>query len=204
MAWKAWQRNSLVAIAGPAEDDGFLPRLKTMAQQLNLGQSVRFVGPLVRGCEMAGLSRRRCFVLPSQNENFGNTAAESAACGTPVISQTNAASRHSSATQASWYPTIRALLSTPSGKSSRTLLFTGAAKKVAPKWRARFLGTLLSARTSSSWSDVWRARDPNKSEQHQRFVSRGRKEADEFGVIVQAFQVRVLMNPVLVGIARFL
>jgi glycosyltransferase involved in cell wall biosynthesis len=25
------------------------------------------------------------FVLPSQNENFGNTAAESAACGTPVI-----------------------------------------------------------------------------------------------------------------------
>jgi glycosyltransferase involved in cell wall biosynthesis len=25
------------------------------------------------------------FVLPSQHENFGNTAAESAACGTPVI-----------------------------------------------------------------------------------------------------------------------
>jgi glycosyltransferase involved in cell wall biosynthesis len=25
------------------------------------------------------------FVLPSQNENFGNTAAEAAACGTPVI-----------------------------------------------------------------------------------------------------------------------
>ena len=24
-------------------------------------------------------------MLPSQNENFGNTAAESAACGTPVI-----------------------------------------------------------------------------------------------------------------------
>ena len=24
-------------------------------------------------------------VLPSQNENFGNTAAESAACGAPVI-----------------------------------------------------------------------------------------------------------------------
>jgi len=25
------------------------------------------------------------FVLPSQNENFGNTAAEAAACGTPVV-----------------------------------------------------------------------------------------------------------------------
>jgi glycosyltransferase involved in cell wall biosynthesis len=25
------------------------------------------------------------FVLPSQNENFGNTAGEAAACGTPVI-----------------------------------------------------------------------------------------------------------------------
>jgi glycosyltransferase involved in cell wall biosynthesis len=25
------------------------------------------------------------FILPSQNENFGNTAGEAAACGTPVI-----------------------------------------------------------------------------------------------------------------------
>jgi glycosyltransferase involved in cell wall biosynthesis len=25
------------------------------------------------------------FVLPSQNENFGNTAAEAAACGTPAV-----------------------------------------------------------------------------------------------------------------------
>ncbi len=82
---KPGNENSLVVIAGPAEDDGFLPRLKTMAQQLNLGQSVRFVGPLYGAAKWQAYRDADVFVLPSQNENFGNTAGESAACGTPVI-----------------------------------------------------------------------------------------------------------------------
>lgn len=78
-------KNSVLVIAGPAEGDGFLARLKTMTQQLNLGESVRFVGPLYEDAKWQAFRDADVFVLPSQNENFGNTAAESAACGTPVI-----------------------------------------------------------------------------------------------------------------------
>jgi glycosyltransferase involved in cell wall biosynthesis len=77
--------NSILVIAGPAESDGFLPRLKATAEQLKLGESVRFVGPLYEGAKWQAYRDADVFVLPSQNENFGNTAVESAACGTPVI-----------------------------------------------------------------------------------------------------------------------
>ncbi len=82
---KPGNENSVLAIAGPAEGDGFLARLKTMTQQLNLGESVRFVGPLYEAAKWQAYRDADVFVLPSQNENFGNTAVESAACGTPVI-----------------------------------------------------------------------------------------------------------------------
>ena len=77
--------NSVLAIVGPDEGDGFLARLKAMTQQLNLGESVRFVGPLYEAAKWQAYRDADVFVLPSQNENFGNTAVESAACGTPVI-----------------------------------------------------------------------------------------------------------------------
>ncbi|HXU19981.1 MAG TPA: glycosyltransferase [Verrucomicrobiae bacterium] len=82
---KSGNENSVLVIAGPAEGDGFLPRLKMMAQQLNLSQSVRFVGPLYEAAKWQAYRDADVFVLPSQNENFGNTAAEAAACATPVI-----------------------------------------------------------------------------------------------------------------------
>ncbi len=82
---KSGNENSMLVIAGPAEGDGFLPLLKTMAQQLNLSESVRFAGPLYEAAKWQAYRDADVFVLPSQNENFGNTAAESAACGTPVI-----------------------------------------------------------------------------------------------------------------------
>jgi glycosyltransferase involved in cell wall biosynthesis len=82
---KPGNENSVLVMAGPAEGDGFLPRLKMMAQQLNLSRSVRFVGPLYETAKWQAYRDADVFVLPSQNENFGNTAAESAACGTPVI-----------------------------------------------------------------------------------------------------------------------
>jgi glycosyltransferase involved in cell wall biosynthesis len=82
---KRGNENGVLVMAGPAEGDGFLPRLKMMAQQLNLSRSVRFVGPLYEAAKWQAYRDADVFVLPSQNENFGNTAVESAACGTPVI-----------------------------------------------------------------------------------------------------------------------
>jgi glycosyltransferase involved in cell wall biosynthesis len=43
------------------------------------------VGPLYDDAKWQAYRDADVFVLPSQNENFGNTAAEAAACGTPVI-----------------------------------------------------------------------------------------------------------------------
>jgi glycosyltransferase involved in cell wall biosynthesis len=82
---KSGNENSVLVIAGPAEGDGFLPQLKTIAQQMNLDESIRFVGPLYEAAKWQAYRDADVFVLPSQNENFGNTAAEAAACGTPVV-----------------------------------------------------------------------------------------------------------------------
>jgi glycosyltransferase involved in cell wall biosynthesis len=77
--------DAVLILAGPEERDGFVRRLKKMADQLGLGASIRFAGPLYDEAKWQAYRDADVFVLPSQNENFGNTAAESAACGTPVI-----------------------------------------------------------------------------------------------------------------------
>jgi glycosyltransferase involved in cell wall biosynthesis len=90
-AFAQWRKNSgnsvdsALILAGPDEGDGYLPRLKKTADDLGLHDSVRFVGPLFDDAKWQAYRDADVFVLPSQNENFGNTAGESAACGTPVI-----------------------------------------------------------------------------------------------------------------------
>jgi glycosyltransferase involved in cell wall biosynthesis len=78
-------KDAVLVLAGPDERDAFLSRLKSMANQFGLTESVRFTGPLYDEAKLQAYCDADVFVLPSQNENFGNTAAESAACGTPVI-----------------------------------------------------------------------------------------------------------------------
>lgn len=90
-AFEGWRRrnpqleNSVLVLAGPEEGDGFASELRSLARKLGVAQSTLFVGPLYDDQKWQAYRDADVFVLPSQNENFGNTAAESAACGTPVI-----------------------------------------------------------------------------------------------------------------------
>ena len=56
-----------------------------MAEKLGIRANVLFTGPLYDDAKWAAYQDADVFVLPSQNENFGNSAAEAIACGTPVI-----------------------------------------------------------------------------------------------------------------------
>ena len=73
-----------LAFVGP-DEAGMLARLHQMAEQLNVSPRVHFSNPLSGGAKWSAYRDADIFVLPSQNENFGNTAAESVAAGTPAI-----------------------------------------------------------------------------------------------------------------------
>jgi len=78
-------RDAVLVLAGPDEGDGFLAQLQSMADRRAIRGSVIFTGPLYDDAKWSAYRDADVFVLPSQNENFGNTAGEAAACGTPVI-----------------------------------------------------------------------------------------------------------------------
>jgi len=69
---------------GP-DESGMKARLQQMATDLGEKKRVHFSGPLEGEAKWAAYRDADIFVLPSQNENFGNTAAEAVAAGTPVI-----------------------------------------------------------------------------------------------------------------------
>jgi glycosyltransferase involved in cell wall biosynthesis len=73
-----------LVFAGP--DEGAMQqRLKGEAVQLGVSPRVKFTGPLFGDDKWSAYRGADVFVLPSQNENFGNTAAEAVAAGTPVV-----------------------------------------------------------------------------------------------------------------------
>ncbi len=76
--------NLHLVFAGP--DEGAMKsRLTEMAAQLGAGSQVLFTGPIFGVEKWAAYRDADVFVLPSQNENFGNAAAEAMASGTPVV-----------------------------------------------------------------------------------------------------------------------
>lgn len=90
-AFSEWNRRgngsqgSVLVMAGPDEGDGFRQHLESLASQMGLTHRVLFTGPIYGDAKWAAYRDADVFVLPSQNENFGNTAAEAVACGTPVL-----------------------------------------------------------------------------------------------------------------------
>jgi glycosyltransferase involved in cell wall biosynthesis len=81
----AESKASVLVLAGPHEGDGYLANLETLAKRLGIRGSVLFTGALYDDAKWAAYQDADVFVLPSVNENFGNTAAEAVGCGTPVI-----------------------------------------------------------------------------------------------------------------------
>jgi glycosyltransferase involved in cell wall biosynthesis len=73
-----------LVFAGP-DDEGLKAGLSQMATGLGVGHRVTFTGPLFDDEKWGAYRDADVFVLPSQNENFGNTAAEAVAAGTPVV-----------------------------------------------------------------------------------------------------------------------
>lgn len=73
-----------LVFAGP-DESGMKARLTEMAGQLGVASQVQFTGPIFGEAKWAAYRDADVFVLPSQNENFGNTAAEAVAAGTSVV-----------------------------------------------------------------------------------------------------------------------
>ncbi len=73
-----------LAFVGP-DEAGMLGRLKKLATSISPAGRVHFCPPLNGLAKWQAYRDADVFVLPSQNENFGNTAAEAVAAGTPVI-----------------------------------------------------------------------------------------------------------------------
>jgi len=74
----------MLAFAGPDENN-MQQHLAATAARLGIAARVKFSGPLYGDDKWAAYRDADVFVLPSQNENFGNTAAEAVAAATPVV-----------------------------------------------------------------------------------------------------------------------
>jgi glycosyltransferase involved in cell wall biosynthesis len=74
-----------LVIAGPEGESGYLAFLRDKVRTLGLDHRVLFPGPLYEDLQKEAFVDATVFALPSRYENFGNTAAEAIACGTPVV-----------------------------------------------------------------------------------------------------------------------
>jgi len=78
----------MLVFAGP-DEGGMQSKLEAMTDKAGIRSRVQFVGPVFGDAKWAAYRDADVFVLPSQNENFGNSAAEAMAAGTPVIVSEN-------------------------------------------------------------------------------------------------------------------
>jgi glycosyltransferase involved in cell wall biosynthesis len=72
-------------IAGPVSEPSYLKSVKDAVQASPRRDDVILEGLLEGGRYLAALQALDLFVLPSENENFGNSAAEAVMAGVPVL-----------------------------------------------------------------------------------------------------------------------
>jgi glycosyltransferase involved in cell wall biosynthesis len=73
-----------LVFVGP-DDAGMKEKLLRQASALGIASRVQVRDAAYGGNKWAAYRDADVFVLPSQNENFGNTAAEAISAGTPVV-----------------------------------------------------------------------------------------------------------------------
>lgn len=78
------ERPLWLAFAGP-DEAGMRNKLAEGSRRHGVAARVVFTGAVLAGDKWPVYCDADVFVLPSHNENFGNTALEAAACGTPVV-----------------------------------------------------------------------------------------------------------------------
>ena len=84
-----------VLVVGAGDDGGReVTRLKHMAAELDVGDSVEFVGRVPQEKLAWYYSAADVCVVPSYYESFGMAALESMACGTPVGGGTRGRAAH--------------------------------------------------------------------------------------------------------------
>lgn len=76
-------------IAGNSDPVEYVQKLLDKAKNLNLLDSIKFIGPITGEEKMKKYMESNLFVLPSYNENFGNVVAEALMCECPVITTKN-------------------------------------------------------------------------------------------------------------------
>ena len=77
-------KDARLVFAGP-DDEGLQAGLLRKAEKLGIAPRVHFTGPIFDAAKWEAYRDADVFALPSRNENFGNTAAEAVAAGTPVV-----------------------------------------------------------------------------------------------------------------------
>lgn len=84
-AWSAVRPSGWRLTIAGIDEGGYESRLKTLAQQLGIQDSVDFPGPMLGGAKWRYLFSGTAFAHPSFSENFGIAVAEALAAGLPVI-----------------------------------------------------------------------------------------------------------------------
>lgn len=80
------QRVQLLIIGGDGPETDEFQNLQRLAQQLDIGDSVTFLGRIEQNRLPPYYSAADALVIPSYYESFGLVGLESLACGTPVVS----------------------------------------------------------------------------------------------------------------------
>ncbi len=75
----------VLIVGGSPSGDAELDRLRTLAKDLDIQDSVTFTGSVPQHRLPAYYAAADVFVLPSHSESFGLAALEAMACGTPVV-----------------------------------------------------------------------------------------------------------------------